>query len=106
MAVIASANVVEQGSRLPIGNLVQRTVQALTTGIDVADEYIAASDLGVSEIVAISGASVVSAAATGVTMAFAKNLQTDAGTVGDNPGDLLVKTSAAALIEVTVVGRL
>lgn len=103
MAVLTATIV---GDRLPQGRYIQQTVR-VTPGAGAADEWIAAADLGMSEVVAVLGVVPIGATPSLVLPSFTKNARGTGVAEGTNLGDLGIEDTAGSVVmEVTVLGKL
>jgi hypothetical protein len=102
----ALATITKVGGRRPNGALFEQTVRVGgATGVASATEWIAKADIGLGEIVAVTGFATLGAANVGCN--FVMNAQGTGVAEGTNKGDLGVETSAALTnnLLVTVLGK-
>ena len=98
---MAALSATQLGDRGDDGRLAVLTFRSGTTGVASATEWI---PTGLSEITSLVGSYVEGTATTGTN--FVLNAQGTGVAAGTNPGDLAVETAAAAVVVVTVKGKI
>lgn len=103
MAVLSATRLVDPQ---PVGEYVISTVR-VTPGAAAADEWISASDLGMSWVIAVLGCATDSHTAGNPTLpTFELNARGSGVGAGTNPGDLGIEDVAGSVsFFVTAIGR-